>query len=409
MEAKHFVPLVAVCIVLAACVLTPISRVSASELNVGGQGQYRTISAAIKAANAGDIILVGPGTYVENVVVDKPITVVSTKGAQATVVQAASTSKEVFLLSGNDISIQGLTITGGHMGVEFGHVSNCILTKCIVKGNVFGVYLSGASSNLVSNNNLNNNHYGMYLDGSSGNKFLSNSAMHEQGGGGQASLSDGIYLYKSNNNNVSGCDLSNNINFGASFYGSKNNVFSNNTFSSNAQFAVRLRDSSDNNKFSYNTFKANVENGVLIANSRGNTFYFNNFVDEKSHFYSQEDNNINSTKKLNYTYNGELFYGFVGNYYSNYIGVDKDGNGIGDSSFAGDKYPLIKPIVNYGQAQPIPSPSPASETSNALANKTAATAGQNAPVVLPGFETEAAIFGLLCAAVVTAILNRRGS
>lgn len=408
MEAKHFVPLVVVCSVLAACAVAPISRVSASELNVGGQGQYRTISAAIKAANAGDTILVGPGTYVENVVVDKPITVVSTKGAQATVVKAARTSKEVFLLSGTDITIQGLTITGGNTGVTFGHTSNCILTKCVVNGNVYGAYLSGATSNLVSNNNLNNNGFGMYLDGSSGNRLSNNSASYEKGGGGKASLSDGIYLFNSNNNNVAGCDLSNNVNFGASFYSSRNNVFSNNTFNSNAQFAVRLRDRADNNKFSFNTFKANVENGVLIANSNGNTFYFNNFVDEKSHFYRQDGNNINSTKKLNYIYNGDLFNGFVGNYYSNYVGVDRDGNGIGDSSFAGDKYPLIKPIVNYGQAQPKASPSPASETSKASANMTAATAGQNAPVVLPGFDTMAAIFGLLCAALVAAILNRRG-
>ena len=103
MKAKKLVQLVIVSIVLAACVSTSIPRVSAAELKVGGQGQYQTISAAVKAANAGDTILVSPGTYVENVVVNKPLKIVSTKGAQATVVKASDTSKEVFLLGSSDI------------------------------------------------------------------------------------------------------------------------------------------------------------------------------------------------------------------------------------------------------------------------------------------------------------------
>jgi hypothetical protein len=82
--------------------------------------------------------------------------------------------------------------------------------------------------------------------------------------------------------------LSNNQNFGASPFNSKNNAFSNNTLSSNAQFGARLRDGTDNNQFWFNTFKANAENGVLISDSQANTFYFNNFLAEKSNFYAQE-------------------------------------------------------------------------------------------------------------------------
>jgi len=141
MKAEKLLQLVILSLVLAACVSASITRVSANELKVGGEGKYSTISAAVKAASTGDTILVSPGTYVENVVVNKPIKIVSTNGAQATIVKASDTSKEVFLLGSSDISIQGFTITGGNKGVSFG-TSNCILTKCVVNGNVFGVYLS---------------------------------------------------------------------------------------------------------------------------------------------------------------------------------------------------------------------------------------------------------------------------
>lgn len=297
MKAKQVIQLVAVCIILAAYASTAIPRATAAEIRVGAGGQYRTISEAVKSAQPGDTILVGPGTYVENIVVDKPITVVSTNGASATVVKAADTSKDVLLLSGSDIAIQGFTITAGKMGVTFGHTSNCALIKCVVNGNVFGVYLAGATGNLVANNNLNSNGFGVYLDGSSGNKLSGNTASYEKGGGGNASLSDGIYMFNSNANNVTNCELSNNDNFGVSLFNSKNNAFSNNTLSSNAQFGVRLRDGADNNNFSRNTFKANTENGVLIGDSQANTFYFNNFLAEKSNFYTQEGNNINSDRK----------------------------------------------------------------------------------------------------------------
>ena len=98
MKAKQVLQLVAVCFVLAACISTAIPKAAAAQIRVGAGG-YRTISEAVKSAQPGDTVLVGPGTYVENIVVDKPLTVVSTNGPSATVVKAAITSKDVFLLS----------------------------------------------------------------------------------------------------------------------------------------------------------------------------------------------------------------------------------------------------------------------------------------------------------------------
>ncbi len=408
MQAKALAILIALGIFLTFVAPTVVSRVSATELKVGANAQYHSITEAIKAANIGDTVLVTPGTYVENVIVDKPLTVVATDGAAATIVKSTSSNKDVFSLSGSEILVQGFTITGGNYGVTFAKASNCILTRCVVKDNTYGVYLIGATANLISNNNLNNNGFGMYLDGSSGNKLANNSARYEKGGGGKATLSDGIYLHSSNVNNVTRCDLSNNDNFGASLYNSKNNVFSSNTLSSNKQFGVRLRDGSDNNRFARNTFSANAENGVTIGNSTGNTFYFNDFFREKSHFYSQENNNINSTRELNYMYSGRPLHGFVGNYYSDYAGSDADGNGIGDSSFSRDKSPLIKPAENYRAGWPTPTPKPSVEPSTTATSENVtndAQANQRA-AAFPGFESTYTVLAFLIAAALFAILQK---
>lgn len=409
MRTKTFTILIALGILLALVIPTAVPRVSAAELKVGPSAQYRTISEAVKAANTGDIVFVAPGTYVENVMIDKPLTIVATGSAPATIVKATASNKDVFTFSGSDITIQGFTITGGGYGITFAKASNCILTRCVVKDNTYGAYLAGATANLISNNNLDDNGFGMYLDGSSGNKLVNNSARNEKGGGGKASLSDGIYMHSSSANNVTRCDLSNNDNFGASLYDSRDNIFSYNTLSSNTQFGVRLRDGSDNNKFVHNTFKANTENGALIGNSTGNTFYFNDFLDEKSHFYSQENNNVNSTRKVNYTYSGSPFNGFVGNYYADYVGTDTDGNGIGDTSFVRDKFPLIKPTDNYREGWPTPTPSlsvASTKTTSIAENVTEGTQDAQRAAALPGFESTSTLFGLLVAASIFAILQR---
>ena len=414
MQTNQVLTLSTLCIILVLLAVAALPQAGATEIKVGAREQYRTISQAVSAANPGDTILIGPGTYVENVVVNKQITLASTKGAASTTVKAADTNKAVFSLSGTDIKIQGLTVTGGNNGVVFAKASNCILTKCAVNGNVFGVYLAGATANLVSDNNLNNNGFGIYLDVSSGNRLSNNTASYEKGGGGRASLSDGIYMFNSRANNVTGNELNSNNNFGVSLYQSKSNVFSRNALSSNAQFGVRLRDGSDSNTFVYNAFRANAENGVLIGNSRDNVFYFNNFLEEKSHFYSQASNDINSTKKLNYTYKGDSFSGFVGNYYSNYAGTDKNGNGIGDTQFAGDRYPLVKPIENYRESQPTPTPTPtaSASTGSSVTNATsqnitsATQEPQRATTFVPGFESIGALLGLLAAAAIVTRLQK---
>jgi parallel beta-helix repeat protein len=395
--------LVAVAVILCAALAVPAS---AATLTVGAGGQFKTIQQAVDAAKPGDTVLVAPGTYTENVVVSKPLTITG----NATV-NAADSSKDVFLITSPGVHIDGLTISGGESGVNVAGVASCAITNITEHGNVFAVYLANATNCVVSNNNLANNHYGVYCDYSTSNTIANNVATGETGGGNNATYSDGIYLYYSDSNNVTQNNLSDNHVYGISLFHSSGNDISNNTIHANDNIGVRLGEAADNNTLSFNTIGGSSQLGILILNAQGNQIYLNNFVNQTAAISDASAAILNSPEKLAYTYGGVNRTGYMSNYYSDYKGTDANGTGIGSTpSSYGDKYPLIRPIASYGTIIPASAvtPTPSPSMSSGLNESTTATSNQSSNGTgLPGFETLYAVAALLIAALVVVLKHHR--
>jgi parallel beta-helix repeat protein len=401
--------------VIAILVLfaTTIVPTSAKDLTVGSQGQYKTIQQAVNAANAGDIIRVAPGTYTENVVVSKSLTIIAASGRPT--VTAATSSQDVITVTGPGVRIEGLTITGGVNGVHIHNTSKCTVVNVVAKNNVrAGVYLAQSTNNVISNCNLANNGYGVYADHASNNQIAFNIATGEVGAGDE--LGDGIYLYYCNNNTIKRNTLSSNIDFGLSLYHSARNVITNNTINDNMAIGIRLGEGSNYNTLTYNTFTRNGANnqdtgiwgeyhvGIVRVSTTGNRIYLNNFVSQQQATAGEaNDATLNSTEKLVYTFNGVEHTGYMGNYYSDYNGTDKDGTGIGSTpSSYGDKYPLIKPVANYGTITPVSAVKTTTSTPHGQNESTKAVAGNQSVSgsLLPGFEFASTVAGLVIALLV---------
>ncbi len=393
----------AVALILCAALAVPAS---AATLTVGAGGQFKTIQQAVDAAKPGDTVLVAPGTYTENVVVSKPLTITG----NATV-NAADSSKDVFLITSPGVHIDGLTISGGETGVNVAGVASCAITNITEHGNVFAVYLANATNSVVSNNNLANNHYGVYCDYATSTTIANNVATGEAGGGNAATYSDGIYLYYSDSNNVTQNNLSDNHVYGISLFHSSGNDISNNTMIADEQIGVRLGEASNNNTLSFNTIGGNSQLGILILNAQGNQIYLNNFVNQTVATSDASAAILNSPEKLAYAYGGINRTGYMSNYYSDYKGNDSNGTGIGSTpSSYGDKYPLVQPVASYGTiilASAV-TPTPSTSSSSGLNQSTTATFNQSSNGTgLPGFETPYAVAGLLIAALVVLLKHRR--
>jgi nitrous oxidase accessory protein NosD len=122
--------LAAVALILCAALAVPAS---AATLTVGAGGQFKTIQQAVDAAKPGDTVLVAHGSYTENIVVNKPLTIAAANRSARPTVQAADSGEDALLLTSQGVHIDGLMLACGASGVEIQHTSNCAITNCTVK------------------------------------------------------------------------------------------------------------------------------------------------------------------------------------------------------------------------------------------------------------------------------------
>ncbi len=210
--------------------------------------------------------------------------------------------------------------------------------------NYYGICLQKCSNNRFSGNKLNSNRYNFDVKGHETSHFLhivDNSNLldgrpvyywvnrHEE----LISLEAGyVALVNCTGIVVRNLVLTNNTQ-GLLLAFTHNSQVTNNVITNNYE-GVRLYSSSGNEIFGNIIAKNDL--GVWLMESSNNTFYHNNFVDNRrraQHIVS-----------ANFWDNG---YPVGGNYWSDYTGVDADGDGIGDTAYAIegiiDRYPLMEP------------------------------------------------------------------
>ncbi len=314
---------------------------------------YFSIQDAVNDASNQDTILVNSGTYIENILVNKLLTILPVSGANV-IVQAKNTSYPIFIINsdGSGSTIQGFTIRGAtqmpgiylyqaigctlkgntltnnQAGILLQHSDYNTVTVNTMTGNSDGLFLQYAEYNLVSGNVIRNNRFaGIYISGSS-NNTVSGNAVTENVEGILLDLSNnntltvnnitknafnGILLDTSNNNTLSGNDITSNYQDGISIgYSAKNSLSGNKVVNNNRGI---LLDSSINTKITENTVKGNqygiylynadnnsiiddivtenIESGILIGNSNNNFLSGNIVTDNKDGIWIQEaDYNI---------------------------------------------------------------------------------------------------------------------
>jgi parallel beta-helix repeat protein len=257
-------------------------------------------------------------------------------------------------------NITGNNVNNNKHGIHFDYNSfdNIITGNVFVNDGLFFVY-DISCQNIVENNTVNGKPL-VYLEDVSdykvedaGQVILVNCNNITVENLVLSNTSVGVELLKTRNSRISNNTVCNNWN-GIQLEDSSNNFITGNNVSNNNERGINLRDSS-NNHITSNNVSNNNECGINLRDSSNNHIYLNNFINNTDNAHSYESTKIwNSPLEITYTYGGNAYTNYIGNYWSDYNGTDAEGDGIGNTPYSidskgdeSDDYPLMKPFENY--------------------------------------------------------------
>lgn len=138
---------------------------------------FTTIQEAINDASTlnGDIIEIDNGIYIENVIINKQLTLRPSNDASVTV-QAFNPGYDVFLINadGSGSTIQGLIITGStnNTGISLENTTHCTVSGNTISYNDRGIWLLSSPGNTLSGNIIIANTWNLYVTGFSDSEYV---------------------------------------------------------------------------------------------------------------------------------------------------------------------------------------------------------------------------------------------
>ena len=242
--------------------------------------------------------------------------------------QGPGSGTSISLTGRNNVTIKNLMITGWKDGVYMDSCQKVTLVNNIIADNEVGVNMGEESSHItLTGNTLSNNHLGVYMRMFCNDiTIFNNTISHNE---------DGVHMEYCSRVRIANNTISHN-HLGVRLWPQVTPTYVtvvNNTIFKNYDGIHMVYASNVN--ITNNLIFWNDINGVYLENCSDITIFLNTVIDNMNQVYDNKANHFDN--------------GTIGNYWSDYTGIDTNGDGIGDTPYlidadSMDNYPLIHPL-----------------------------------------------------------------
>ena len=206
-----------------------VQSVKAEPTTIIVPDDYPTIQEAINNANEGDTIYVKVGTYYENVVVNKSLSLVG-ENRSTTIIDANGTLGTAVIITANDVTLSQFTIRNAGAlgqpapGIVIRNCNDTSITNNVISNNREGIVDIGASRHYIADNVIINNKFGIGIGGL--NNILSNNSIINNDLGG-------VFLSDAETTIINGNNVTNNGYVGINVNNCWNTTIGENTVANN--------------------------------------------------------------------------------------------------------------------------------------------------------------------------------
>jgi len=314
-------PVQVILIILLLILWTAATQAEAEVVTVNnnGDGNYTSIQEAVNNAHDWDTVLVSPGVYRENIIVNKELTILSHpvfSGSQTnrTYIIGTVSDNPVFSISSDNVTVNGFHIAGDPLGKDtyqqvgfyLEGVRNCYLNNNTLVLTDQGIVLKSSQGNYLNGNLVSLGNDGIVLDNSEENELLNNWIIENN---------HGILLNNSFNNTlVNNTACSNEV--GVILQASQGNKLAYNLILKN-EYGIFGQAAGSNILTNNNLYLNGI--GVDLKGSSNNSLYENEFI-----------NFLNAADEGNNAWNSSS----AGNFWNDHTGADADGDSVIDNQYA---------------------------------------------------------------------------